>query len=345
MVTAKRSLRALLLLGILCAARAFAADGPVNDDALIAKAKAEGSLVVYASTSTEQANAIAQRFTAQYGIPVQILRLNGDALAVRVITEARAGHGQADALSVAGIEGGQLAAQGFFAIYRAPESRDLLPGMADPAGYWATDFIASEIIAYNPERVHALGLRPPSSWEDFTRGEWRGQFGLPADSIGWYSALLHAYGNDRTERLVRAYAANEPHLLASHTQGLTLLTSGEVAAEASAYGPDTLALERKGQPVELVNPSPTVLELHVVAVMKSAPHPNAARLFVRWDLSRQTQAWAIEQLGRVSGRKDLASKNDPALFGPKLRTAIIAPADGVHYGDELRAFHAIFNIP
>jgi iron(III) transport system substrate-binding protein len=328
---------------VLCALRAVAATGPVDDDVLIAKAKAEGSVSVYTSTSTEQANAIAERFTAQYGIPAHILRLNGDALAVRIVTEQRAGHNEADAVSVAGIEGGQLAAQGLFAEYRAPESRALLPGMADPGGLWATDFIASEAIAYNPARVRALGIRPPAAWEDFTGPEWRTQFGLPSDSIGWYSALLHYYGRERADRLLRAYAANQPQLLATHTQGLTLITAGEVAAVASAYGPDTLALARKGQPVQLVNPTPTVLELHVVCVMKNATHPNAARLFARWTLSRETQAWMIASLGRVSGRKDL--KNDPDLFGPRLRTAIIDPADGVHYGDELKAFHAIFNIP
>jgi len=76
----------------LCLCAATSAGGPVDDDALVARAKAEGSLVVYASMSTEQANAIAERFNAQYGIAAQILRLNGDQLAARVSTELRAGH-------------------------------------------------------------------------------------------------------------------------------------------------------------------------------------------------------------------------------------------------------------
>jgi len=202
--------RAALLFGamaLLLVRASTAAGVPVDDESLVAKAKQEGSLVVYASTSTEQANAIAQRFGAQYGIAVQILRLNGDQLAARVATEQRAGHTEADAISVAGIEGGQLAAQGLFAAYRPPESRALLAGMADPNGFWATDFIASEVIAYNPPRVRALGLRPPASWEDLARPEWRTQFGLPSDSVGWYSALLRFYGKTRADRLLQAYAA------------------------------------------------------------------------------------------------------------------------------------------
>jgi len=85
--------------------------------------------------------------------------------------------------------------------------------------------------------------------------------------------------------LLRAYAANEPHLLASHSQGLTLIVAGEVLAVASAYGPDTLALKRKHGPIELVNPTPTVLELHVIAVTKTAAHRRslAAILAIRWE--------------------------------------------------------------
>ena len=91
-----------------------------------------------------------------------------------------------------------------------------------------------------------------------------------------------------------------------------------------------------------VNPDPTVIEPLAVAVLAAAPHPNAARLFYRWMLTRDTQQWIVAELNRISARKDV--KNNPVVWGPQIRFIVSNPADSVHYQDYVHDFNAIFGV-
>ncbi len=58
-----------------------------------------------------------------------------------------------------------------------------------------------------------------------------------------------------------------------------------------------------------------------IAVMKDAPHPNAARLFVDWALSNEGQRVIVDTLGDYSGRADVPS---PA-FNPPFNELKVSP--------------------
>ena len=92
-----------------------------------------------------------------------------------------------------------------------------------------------------------------------------------------------------------------------------------------------------------MNPVPTVLELSCVAILKSPPHPNAARLMERWWLSRDTQLWFRAALHRATARQDI--QNDPRLLDPKVRYLISNPADSVTANDTIREFQEVFSLP
>lgn len=345
-MTTPRGLGIGVLVAALALTSPLAGAAPaslVNDPGLIARAKAEGTLVFYASGSAEQLNAVNARFEAAYGIKVQPLYIESDRLPVRIITEERGGRNEIDVAADPGFPLDQLRRQGMLAAYRPPEDNDLLAGTFDPEGYYASVWLNTETIAYNPERVRAAGLKPPTAWSDLTTKPWHGQIGLFATAYEWYAAMKRFYGKDRGDALARAYAANQPRMLAGHTLGVSQTESGEVLAAASVYGYDVIAEKDKGRPVDLVNPTPTVIELYAVGVMKTAPHPNAARLFERWFTSRVTQQWVQSNLHRISPRKDV--KNDPRLLDPKVQYVISSPSDSATYGDDIKAFKAIFNIP
>jgi len=75
-----------------------------------------------------------------------------------------------------------------------------------------------------------------------------------------------------------------------------------------------------------------------------APHPNAARLFERWLLSRETQKWIASSagLGRISPRKDVES--NPAIWNPHVHYLISDPAESVHYADDQHEFNQLFHV-
>lgn len=341
--------RALRILALAAAAATVAppaaADlpSPVNDPALIAAAKKEGGLSFYGSMQLAQFKAVAGRFQETYGIPVDVLRLESTDLPARVTTEVRSGHAAIDVVSNSGFQMDLLKRQGFLAQFRPPEDAAMLPGTYDPEGYWSSALINTETIAYNPARLQAAGLKPPRSWEDLANPQWRGHLGLFVGSYEWYAALKKAYGQAKADALMRAIAANQPRMLGSKQLGITMIEAGDIWVAPNEYGYNALFEQRKGLPIDFVNPVPTVIEPYIVSVMKNAPHPNAARLMIRWWLSRETQQWAKDELGRISARKDV--RNDPRLMGPDVKFLVSDPSGSPYYAEFVKAFNEFFSIP
>jgi len=102
-------------------------------------------------------------------------------------------------------------------------------------------------------------------------------------------------------------------------------------------------LKDAGRPVDYVNTRPMVVMPDAAALVKNAPHPNAARLFDRWLLARSTQQWIRSDLHRISMRKDV--QNDRRLLDPNVRYVIANPANSSHARSDIGDFKAIFGIP
>ncbi|HYZ15762.1 MAG TPA: extracellular solute-binding protein [Candidatus Acidoferrum sp.] len=332
---------ALIVLALAPSARAGAAPEPHKDD-LVAQARKEGTVVLYGSMTAPHMEAIAKRFQAKYGITVQTLRMESNALPGRMMTEQRAGTYNADVVDEPGFQIDQLKRHDLLTQFRAPENREMTAGTFDPDGYWSSVFLNTETIAYNPQRLKAAGLKPPTSWQDLTRPEWRGKFVLFNGSYEWYNAMCRALGKDKGDALMRAYTANGVQMINSHQLAENMVEAGEYTAALNTYGYDIARDAANKVSVALVNPDPTIVEIHAIAIVNKAPHPTAARLFERWLLSRETQSWIAASLGRISPRKDV--KNNPAIWNPHIRFLISNPADSVNYAEDARSFNQIFGV-
>jgi iron(III) transport system substrate-binding protein len=322
---------------------AGAAEGPVDDPALIARAKQEGKVVMYAAMAAPQLAAEVARFKATYGIDVQTLTGGSPELVSRLATEQRGGRFEVDLIGNSGYEEDEAKRLGLMQPFRPPEAREYLAGAVDPDGYWVANLANTDAIAYNPDALRSLQLAPPHTWEDLARPAWRGRFGMYADGVELYAALKGFYGKERTDALFRALAGNAPRMISNHTLATNLVMAGDVPAAADIYAYAALGGSDRGRPVVLVNPTPTVIELGCTGLVKNAPHPNAAQLFDRWLLSRPTQQWIRSELHRISMRKDV--QNDRRLLDPKVRYVVANPANSVNARTDIADFKSIFGIP
>ncbi len=338
-----RILTLLFGFALICTVGARAASGP--DDELIAAAKKEGTVVLYGSMTLPQMTALAERFRARYGIAVRTLRMESQELPARMITEERSGRYEADVVDEPGFQTDQLKRQGMLVQYRPPENAALIKGTVDPDGYWTSIFLNTEAIAYNPKKLQEFGLKPPTGWWDFTKPQWRGRFGIFVGSYEWYAAMKRKYGERGGNDLMKALAANQPRLLNTHAVGVTMVAAGDLAGVPNIYAYQAEQERRKGAAIAIVNPDPTIVELHCVGIVKNAPHPNAARLLERWMLSKETQDWiaSLNGLGRIAARKD--ADNDPMIWNNRIKYMISDPAMSVNYAQDAAAFNAIFGIP
>src|SRR5581483_9671678 len=99
----------------------------------------------------------------------------------------------------------------------------------------------------------------------------------------WVVAMNDKYGWDYFKNL----AKNNPKIGRSVNDTVTDEVGGERMVGA---GPDNYSLEKKaaGNPIDIVYPDDdSILITSPVAVLKDAPHPNAARLFMNFYYSRE----------------------------------------------------------
>ena len=313
---------------------------------LATAAKAEGSLNWYTTFSDKQLQPFIAAFNKTYpDIKVNALRLSADQIPARIGTEQKAGTYNADVVSGDSPQVAQLLQAGELQPYTPPDLPPLPAGLQLPDGYQTIVYTVTTVIAYNPAQVKAKGLTPPTSWQDLTKPEWKGHFSVDDGAVNWYESMVAKLGHDKALKLITDLGNNSPRLVSSHTQALTQVEAGEPIATAMAYGYLASADQKKASgSIAFVNTDPLPSSLNLIDVVKKAPHPNAAKLFVAWMVSQQGQQTVIDATNHTSTRTDV--KNDPNVWDPSKWPPVWGepnlPADTYNtYVKELKtAFHA-----
>ena len=92
---------------------------------------------------------------------------------------------------------------------------------------------------------------------------------------------------------MRKIKQQQPIWGAGHSTAHALLVAGEFKILGEGYIHHVLQSHKKGAPVDWSRVSPVVVTGSSFTLQKKAPHPNAARLFLEWQLSNQgLPAWA-----------------------------------------------------
>jgi len=223
--------------------------------------------------------------------------------------------------------------------YRSPEL-DAFPPEAYDRDQWATARIVGVIMAYNknvlpPEQA-------PKSWADLLRPEFKGRKLIIQDSAAGTSfnqmyVLEKRLGVD----FMRKWGQQEPVIVATTAQLIDMLVRGEALVGATvdhfrAFEPDAVRAGIVG-----VYPSEGMpLAIAPIAILKSAPHPNAARLFIDYALSEEGQnVLAVEIFGVYSMRKGVRT---PAGQVPLPDTKPMLPTDLADYEKAAQNFPETF---
>jgi iron(III) transport system substrate-binding protein len=307
-------------------------------------AKKEGVVVWYATMNTKDMNVTADEFMKTHpGIKVETLRLGSSQLPARISTEQRAGKFNADVISGDAFQVLQLVDAGAFDKHKFVDPGKFIKGTIDPGGYWANLYQNTTVIAWNPQRLAADKLKPPTSFADFAKPEWKGKFGFDTGALNWYMALLQVDKSSGAD-LAKKIADNAPVKTSGHTQTVASLESGEFDATPTAYGYMADQQKRAGKSVEFMNPSPLFVTLNPVGVAKSAPHPNAAAVFIDWLISKDGQQFIAQRGGgEISSRTDV--KNNPRIWDPKHPYVIVATPNAAQYNDLEHQFRVMLGLP
>ena len=303
---------------------------------LIDGAKKEGALVWYMSASIEDAQAILLAFNKKYPfLKTDFFRAGSARLFNRIMNEVRAGKVLFDLVAVRGLETHQLVKAGLLQPYVSPESAAYPAGFKDSKGYWVDYFDSYNVIGYNTQLV--ARDQAPKSWEDLLDPKWKGKIALDEENFSWYGAMTQKWGKEKTQRYMRALAKQDVQLRNGQTLIAQLMAAGEFSV-AMVLAHRIEKMKEQGAPVEWVTTlDPVTVSLHPIGLAAKAPHPNAAKLFVDFILSKDGQQLLLS-IERTPARPGIDTK----MEARKLKLFPMPPELGERYEQFQKEFREIF---
>ncbi|WP_062731794.1 ABC transporter substrate-binding protein [Sphingobium abikonense] len=303
---------------------------PRSYDQLIAAARAERQVIVYANADTSEMAPVIVAFQRRYpGVTVRYTDLGSNEMYRRFVAETRARKASADLVwSSAMDQQVKLINDGFAQAYASPE-KPALPASAvwKNMGYGIT----AEPIAYvynkkavpNPPRSHA-------ALETMLRRDRRALMGKvatfdPARSNTGYLYLTQDYAITRdTQSLVEAMAATRPVLATTTEPMLRRVAEGRLAIAYNVIGSYALERARRDPRIGVVFPQDyTIILSRIAFIAREARHPAGAKLFLDFLLSRQGQSllarhslWPVRT--DIRARRLPAAQARPVRVGPQL---------------------------
>jgi iron(III) transport system substrate-binding protein len=284
-------------------------------------AREEGRLELYTSLDDDVVGEIADLFERRYDVPVSLLRASSEDIATRVLEEARADRTRGDIAEASGLVMELLSDENRLEPWE-PVGAHRLP---DDALFedWTAARTNRYVLAWNTERVS--DGEQPRSWDDLADGRWRGKLVMEVSDSDFARTLIDHWvreGSTFEEAEERfAAIARNARFVDGHTLQAELLASGEFDAAAAAYAYQIDEGAEEGVPVAWRPAvSPTVTRPNGPGVVKGAPHPAAAALFIDWytgagqnDLRRLGLEPARSELADVSGVESAAIDLDAFL--------------------------------
>jgi iron(III) transport system substrate-binding protein len=317
MKSAQSFVCSLLISFISAAMSETFAIGAQTDPAsrVLEDAKKEGALVWYTALNLNDSEMLTKRFEQLYPfIKIETLRLSSFSLLTKIQTEARAGAFKADVIEIAGVLGHILKREGLFAKYTSPESRFYPDSVKDPDGTWTSFFMNTHVLAYNTKLVKKDEL--PRTYEEIINPKWKDKITMSED-FDIFGMMLKVMGRPKGMEFMRRLAAQGVNLKNSYSLTIGAVASDEVPLGLNVYGTRTEEFKKRGAPVDWIPLEFTLASLEPLAVGAKAPHPNSARLFVDFLLSKEAQGMMRERF-RIPSRPDVLPDPPELTKGLKL---------------------------
>jgi iron(III) transport system substrate-binding protein len=292
------------LTAILCLLVAHGASAQ-SVDKLYEEARKEGMLTFYTSQVAVAEQKIAQAFKKKYpGVNVEVVYAGGGALFERLRAEAQAGRDLADVHLQSDLPlMERLREAGLLAQWDAPEAA-AYPAAYRKDGYWTGVADVVNLIVYNKMKVKPADV--PARWAGLLDPKWSGRIAsvhIGGGGLPW--ALYYFLRKDVDPGYWTKLAALKPQMFDGGGAVVNAVASGKadlgLVGGSVSYG----AIQDGAPLVEALPADGVPGVIYSIAVLKAAKHPNAARLFVNWYLSKEGQTELVRVRGVDSPRKDV----------------------------------------
>ncbi len=292
-------------------------------DRLGAAAKTEGTLLMAGPQGDENREALTRPFEEKYGISIEYLGVGGPELPPRVTQERASGLYNWDVF----MAGTTTLVRGLkpTGALEPIEPALILPEVKDPSKWLGGELpffdadhsglsvlrIAGQYFYRNTDQVRADEIK---SWKDLLDPKWKGKIVVGRDPrVAGYGRAMFVFFYTHPELgpdFVRALLRQDLQMLRDDRTGAQQLVQGQYAL---CFCSD-LEVQRMieiGQPVAVVDPrqvregSQSTSAYGNITLANRAPHPNAAKLYVNWLLSKEGATHLVKASKSPSTRADV----------------------------------------
>jgi iron(III) transport system substrate-binding protein len=262
-------------------------------DAVCDAGAEEGSVVFWGSEETSTQDKLAADFAATYpGIEVEFQALRPEEITQRLVLESSSGR-----------DSGVDVVEGNLDAFAPLVDRDLVDQSVDWAGYQVRDSLVTDSgmvrssrvangLVYNSDVLSEDDL--PTTWDELLDPQWRGT--VVVDPRGNpLQSLAVEWGVERTVDYVQQLKDTvQPVVIEGGTSGMLTVASGENKLTTNGRSAETLEQQAQGSPLEIHYLDVIPTSDFYQAVLRAAPHPNAAACWVGWLTGEEGSAKVLE---------------------------------------------------
>jgi iron(III) transport system substrate-binding protein len=247
--------------------------------------KEENTLYIYSSLDAKETSYYIKHFEKDTGIKVKWVRMSTGETLARLMAEKNSPQvsvwfgGSSPEFIVAG-------KKGLLEAYRPKNKTVYLPNQRDPNWFWTGIYFGAIGFASNKEQLKKLNIKPPTSWSDLLKPEFKGKISMayPYTSGTAYtivSSILQQKGLEKGWDFIEQLNQQIHHYNKSGSAAVTQVGLGEIAIGIS-FSHDILKKGKSaGYPIELTFPKEgTGSEIGAMAMVKGGKHPKLAKKFL-----------------------------------------------------------------
>lgn len=334
---------ALLAAGLALWAWGAAATGlppgyPSSYQEIIDAANQEGRLVIYAAADIDIVRPLINDFAAQHpAVKVEFNDINSAELYRRYTQEIAGGNDSADVVwSVAMDSQMKLANDGYAQAYNSPE----LSHLADWA-HWRNEVFGTTfepvVMAYNKKLLSPTDV--PQTHAQFTSllkmqpARFRGKvetYDIDKTASGFLFIAQDIKQYPGAWGLIRAMGQSRVNLRTSTSAMLDRISKGESLIGYNLLGSYTMTRAMKDPQIGVVMPTDYTLAIsRLIFISKNARHPNAAKLWVDYLLSKRGQTLMAEKVHLYSVRDDINGADSSShlyqQMGDAIKPVVVGP--------------------
>jgi ABC-type Fe3+ transport system substrate-binding protein len=313
----------------------------VMDMQLVEGAMKEKKLVLYITMDLPQALEVVHDFLEKYPfLGVELHPREAEKLVKMIQNDARSGISNWDVLIGGGGLFQPLLDQQLVTSYHSPQREAVSDALNDSERYWSGFYINPYVLGYNTILVKEEEI--PKSYEDLLDPRWQGnRIAIDSAAHGLLRGLARIWGEDKAFAYLKRLADQQPVMARAGIVAVDSMHTGNVSM-VIARAPVIQGYKKKlDSPIDWVYLEPIVAQIDAVMLSAQAPHPNAARLFVDFVLSREGQN-ALASVQQMPVRRDMEAPAKHPFRAYKW--FVERPDKHVNFQKSVNLFREVFGI-